>query len=84
MGEELKYQPIVDKLLKGIHFGLFHDGQRCFFQDGTEVSYSTLWLALRAAFDIPPGPCKKTISEICPDLFEGTFPYGHSRHRWKK
>ncbi len=82
MEDQTKYQHIIDKLNKGIRFGLFDDGSRCYFSDGEQVSYTTLWKALRSIHNLPVGH-HRTISQLCPNTFAGTFTHDYSRHNWK-
>ena len=84
MQECSNYHQVIDKLTVGLHFGLFEDGHKCYFQDGEEVSYTDLWIALRIVLHLPLGLDHKTLTELCPDTFDGTFPYKFSKHKWKK
>ena len=82
MSSHLRYQKIIDKLNKGIQFGLFEDGDKCYFLDGEKISYTALWKALRAKHNLPD--CHHySLSQLCPDNFIGTFNYKFSRHKWK-
>lgn len=83
MENEEKYKQIAIKLCNGMAFGLFEDGQKCYFQDGEKVSYTDLWKALRVLYR-EDEIHHKTLPEICPDLFAGTFAYKFSKHKWKK
>lgn len=78
------HQRIVDKLKQGMKFGLFEDGNKCYFQNGEKVSYTDLWRALREVHELENGTSHKTIPELCPDTFVGIFPYKFSKHNWKK
>jgi hypothetical protein len=83
MAESEHYPEIIDKLKNGMQFGLFEDGAKCYFRDGSKVSYTDLWKALRKMHGLESGH-NKTIAELCPSTFAGTFPYKHSQHRWKR
>ncbi len=74
---------IVEKLKNGELFGLFEDGQRCYFQDGQKVNYTDLWKALRIVHNITGGSTK-TLDELCPETFVGSYTYKASRHTWKR
>lgn len=84
MEEYKNYVQVVDKLKQGVPFGLFEDGKSCYFQDGERVTYTDLWMALRIVHSLPQTGHNKTLLELCPDTFVGTFNYRHSRHSWKK
>ncbi len=80
---EQKYNEIVSRLKQGMKFGLFENGMRCYFQDGTQISYNDLWRAIRIC-NGTDGVEKRSLSQICPDTFVGTHTYKYSRHNWKK
>jgi len=73
---------IISKLTNGEHFGIFDDGQKCYFQDGTKVNYSDLWNAAREIHQLPL-PHHKSLGELFPEIFEGSHKYSYSRHKWK-
>jgi len=83
MRELSNYHQVVDELTNHTSFGLFEDGHTCYFQDGTQVSCTDLWMALRIVHHLPFGMIHKTLLELCPDTFVGTFPYKFSKHQWK-
>jgi len=74
---------IVKKLLDGGRFALFNDGKACYFENGEKMHYSDLWMALRIIHQLPDGHCK-TLHDLCPGTFEGSFSYKFSKHKWKK
>jgi hypothetical protein len=74
---------IIDKFNSGELFGLFEEEKKCYFEDGTKVSYSALWAALRVMHQLPPAH-HKNLAELCPDTFVGTFDYKYSKHKWKR
>ena len=80
----MNIQSIIDKLNKGVKFGLFENGKKCYFQDGERVSYTDLWEALREVHLVENRSSHKTIHELCPDTYEGVFPYRYSSHNWNK
>ncbi len=82
MEDTTKLEAIIEKLNKGMHFGLFDDGNKCYFQDGEHVSYTDLWKSLHMVHKLDHH--HKTLPEICPDTFVGAFKYKFSRHKWKK
>lgn len=84
MERTLGHEAIVEKLRKGEKFGLFEDGEKCYFRDGARVSYQLLWKAIRTVNGIEEGmPCR-SLAEECPDTFVGSHWYKHSRHDWKR
>jgi hypothetical protein len=83
MGDLAQYHDIIEKLTSGMEFGLFEDGRKCYFRDGTQVDYVNLWIALREVHHLRVGHNKR-LSELCPDQFVGTFAGKFSKHTWKK
>ena len=82
MENKINYEYIIGKLDKGIKFGLFEDGARCYFRDGEQVSYTALWKAIRTIYNLPD--CHhKTLTQLCPDTFAGTFTHKYAKHNWK-
>lgn len=80
-----KVQKIIDKMSDGIEFGLFDGSQMsCYFRDGEKAGYNDLWKALRIIHNLGDGVHHKTIHDLCPDLFAGSFPYRFEKHNWKK
>jgi hypothetical protein len=84
MEENTQYSHIIEKLTQGIPFGLFEDGQKCYFKDGENIHYSDLWKAVRIMFDLGEGPHNKTLYGLFPDSYEGVHEHKFSRHFWKK
>jgi len=82
MDDFSKYNYVVDKLKNRMPFGLFEQNQTCYFQDGDKVRYSHLWIALKILFGEEIR--HKRLREICPDMFEGSFPYAFAKHSWKR
>lgn len=80
---EQKYNEIVNRLRQGMKFGLFENGMRCYFQDGTHISYNDLWKAIRI-YQGTEGVEKRSLSQLYPDTFIGTHAHKYSRHNWKK
>ncbi len=64
-------------------FGLFDDGNKCYFQDGERVSYTKLWMAIREYYNLPIRH-NRTLAEVCQDLFVGTHSYKYSQHKWER
>ena len=81
MEDSTKYQKIIEKISNGLKFGLFEDGNKCYFQDGEQVSYNDLWKALRMKYELD-GSHKKTIPQLCPESFIGVVPHKFSKIRW--
>ncbi len=75
---------VIEKLTQRIPFGLFEDGQKCYFKDGEMIHYSDLWKAVRKMYDLGDGPHNKTLYGLFPDTFEGVHERKFSRHFWKK
>ncbi|GAA4468501.1 hypothetical protein GCM10023093_26210 [Nemorincola caseinilytica] len=79
--EDIEY--IIGKLKNKEKFGLFDDGSKCYFQDGTRIHYTDLWRAIRVVNGIGESrPCKR-LPEECPQSFVGIFSYKYSKHNWK-
>ncbi len=83
MGQEDKYGEIVDKLNRGMKFGIFERSMKCYFQDGSEVNYNDLWKAIRIQKNLE-STGNKTLGQLCPDNYVGSFNYKHSQHKWNK
>ncbi len=79
----LNIELIIDKLSRGVSFGLYDNGNACYFADGTRVNYHDLWAAIRILNKLGNGH-KKTLFELYPDNFLGTFPYKYSNYRLTK
>ncbi|MBC7555066.1 MAG: hypothetical protein H7257_13945 [Taibaiella sp.] len=75
---------IIEKLKSGVSFGLFEDGQKCYFRDGEKFRYTDLWKAVRIMFDLGAGAHNKTLFGLFPDTFEGVHDHRYSRHSWKR
>ena len=73
------HQTIVEKLQNGEKFGLYDDGNSCYFDDGTKVHYADLWEALRIIHDLHANH-SKTLADLCPDSFRGTFEHKFRKH----
>ena len=84
MEEELVFTHVMEKLSNKIPFGLFEDGKKCYFADGEQVHYKDLWTAIKKMPQTTDEIRGKTLNQLFPDIFEGSFPYKHSRHNWKK
>lgn len=74
---------IIEKLKNGMKFGLFDKGMKCYFQDGTHISYNDLWKAIRIMNNIESNP-NKSLYQLCPETFVGAHTYKHNKHNWKK
>jgi hypothetical protein len=83
MEQQERYSEIIEKLNRGMKFGLFESGMKCYFQDGTHISYNDLWRAIRLQNNVENAE-KKSLAQICPDTYVGTHSYKHSRHNWNK
>ena len=64
-------------------FGLFENGDKCYFQDGERVSYTELWMAIREYYNLPVRH-HNTLAEVCKELFVGNHRYKFSRHKWAR
>jgi hypothetical protein len=74
---------IILKLSKGVRFGLYDNGETCYFEDGKKVNYNELWAAIRIIKKLSPGH-RKTLFDLYPDLFMGTFSYKFSKYRFAR
>ena len=74
---------VIEKLNAGMKFGLFGDGTRCHFRDGTKVRYSELWSAVKSIHGLENGH-SKTLAELYPDTYVGSYSYGYLWHNWKR
>ncbi len=83
MEKQERHEIILGKLKSNMLFGLFEDGRKCYFRYSAKVSYTDPWKALRELHG-EENIHHKTLPEICPDLFVGTFNYDFSKHKWKK
>ncbi len=83
MAQEEKYSEIVEKLNRGMKFGLFEKGMKCYFQDGTHIGYNELWKAIKLQQNLETTG-HKSLAQLCPDTYVGSYTYKHSRHNWKK
>ncbi len=79
---DTKYMDIIEKLRNGMKFGLFDKGMKCYFQDGTHISYNDLWRAIRIMNNIDS--TSKSLFQLCPETFVGAHTYKHNKHNWKK
>jgi hypothetical protein len=77
-----QYHEIVERLNKGMKFGLFENGMKCYFQDGTQIKYNELWRAIKIQMNLESA--NKPLSQLCPDTYVGTYSYKYSKHDWKK
>ncbi len=83
MGLTAQQNKIIDNLRKGMKFGMYDGGKNCYFEDGKRVDYKDLWEAIRAINNLDRTH-NKTIGELCPDNYLGTFPYKFRNLNWKK
>jgi hypothetical protein len=83
MEETIQLQSIIEKLKKGMLFGLFENGDKCYFQDGVRVSYTELWIAIRKYYNLPIRH-NNTLTEVCKELFVGNHSYKFSQHKWAR
>ena len=81
--ENRKIDNIIAKLKHGIKFGMYNGGSDCYFEDGTKVHYEDLWRAIRTLNNLEMGH-KKTLFELYPGTFAGTFPHNFSKYRLTK
>ena len=81
MEETNQLQSIIEKLKKGMLFGLFENGDKCYFQDGERVSYTELWVAIRKYYNLPLRH-NRNLAQVCKDLFVGSYTYKYSQHKW--
>jgi len=78
-----RIESIIEKLNRGLLFGLFEDGNKCYFQDGVRESYTDLWIAVRRLYGLPARH-NRTLAEICKETFVGNYSYKASKHKWIK
>ncbi|MBE2289575.1 MAG: hypothetical protein IAE95_08480 [Chitinophagaceae bacterium] len=79
---EEKYREIIERLDRGMKFGLFENGNKCYFQDGLQIAYTDLWQAIKLRFN-SADVSKMPLSQICPDAYVGAHTYKFSRHNWR-
>ena len=84
MHDKQVIQRAISSLKDGIPFGLFEDGRKCVFKDGTQVGYRDLWIALRIVYSLKDQVHNKTIRDLCRNQFEGIFQYNFKKHKWSK
>jgi hypothetical protein len=75
-----RIEVIINHLDKGVRFGLYDGGNSCYFEDGKKVNYHELWTAIRILNKLEAGH-RRTLYNLYPDLFMGTFPYKFSKYR---
>jgi len=73
---------IIEKLNKGVKFGLFDTNSKCCFRDGEQYSYTDLWAAVKIMFKLEPGH-SKTLPQLLPGVYVGSFSHKASKHKWK-
>lgn len=83
MGNEETYKAIIDKLGRREKFGLYGVDNSCYFEDGTKVHYHDLWMAIKLLYNLDASH-HKTLSELCPDSFIGTFPDKFHQNKLKR
>ena len=85
--KKLSIDQIILKLKKEKRFGLFdvHNdvGGTWQFEGGRRMSEKDLWEALRVIHDLKPGH-GKTLKQLCPDTYVGTFSYKLLAHKWSE
>lgn len=80
--ESIKIFQIADKLNNREKFGLFEEGNKCYFEDGTRVRYDELWGAIKIIH--PTKDQSASLKKLFPDTFIGVFDYKFSRHLWAR
>ncbi len=78
-----RLEMIIYKLSQGVRFGLYENGDSCYFEDGKKVNYGELWTAIRIIKKLGPVH-RKTLFELYPDLFMGTFPYKFPKYKFTR
>lgn len=73
---------IIHNLKNGMKFGMYDGGKTCYFENGTRVDYKDLWEAIRTINNLDRSH-NKTIFELCPNNYLGTFPHKFRSHKWK-
>ncbi len=85
--KNLSIEEIIERLKEGEKFGLFDaskaNGGTYYFEDGSRMRNEDLWEALRVMNNLEYGH-GKTLRELCPNNFIGTFNIGRKRHNWSK
>jgi len=71
---------IMINLNKKVRFGLYEDGKYCYFENGLKVNYHELWTAIRILNKLD-AVHKRTLYDLYPTLFMGTFPHKFSKYR---
>ena len=84
MDESVVIEMIVQKLSNGEQFGMFGQDTKVYFRDGTKVRYKILWKAVPIFLKIKDNLSGKTLLELLPDLFIGTYGYPYTKHKWNK
>ena len=75
---------IAKKLTEGEPFGLFGDDAKVYFRDGTKVRYTDLWKAIRVVKKDKDLLSPKTLFDLFPETFVGSFGYRNTQHKWHK
>jgi len=78
----LELDNVISKINNGEKFGLFDNGERCYFRDGSKVSYTLLWRAVKITKQIEDGQPCGSLRQLYPELFVGSHNYRYSRHDW--
>ena len=78
-----KVTNIINRLNKGMKFGMYNGGKDCYFEDGTKVEYKDLWDSLRVMHNLT-GVHNKTLFELCPETYMGIIPYKFTKFIWHK
>lgn len=82
MLSEDKYTIIANKLREGKQFGMYDKGMKCYFDDGSQVSYNDLWKAIALIYD-PQEISGKSLTQLFPNSYRGSHQQRHSSQKWK-
>ena len=83
MLSEDKYTIIANKLRSGQKFGMFDKGMKCYFDDGSQVSYNDLWKAIAVVYS-PEEIAGKSLIQLFPTTFTGVHQHKHRAQKWGK
>jgi len=83
MLSEEKYNIIANKLRKGQKFGMYDKGMKCYFDDGSLVSYNDLWKAIASLYS-PEEINGKTLLQLFPQSFTGVHQHKYRSQKWGK
>jgi hypothetical protein len=73
----------IEKIRRGMEFGLFGEEANCYFEDGKKVTYEMLWEAIRFVYTLDIDH-HKTLYDVCTYSFIGKTKRRYSKRQWKK